>query len=71
MTSPSIGRQRQSERQDPIPQPNFGGPSNAGQLQPMTAAGSFAPVQERIDWQQRLQEGYHSRQAQRLQNRGR
>ena len=60
MTSPSIRRQRQSERQQPIPQPNFGEPSNVGQIQPTTAAGSFAPVQGRIDYQQRLQQGYHS-----------
>ena len=37
MTSPSIRRQREYNHQQPIPQPDFGGPSSA-------------PVQGRIDW---------------------
>ena len=71
MTSPSIRRQRQSDRQNPIPQPNFGHPSNTGQVGPASAAGPFAPAQGTIDWNQRLQQGYQSRHALRLQNRGR
>ena len=50
MTSPSIRRQREYDQQQPIPQPDFGGPSNA-------------PAQERIDWQQRFEQGFQSRHA--------
>ena len=57
MTSPSIRRQREYDRWQPIPQPNFAGPSNA----PIIAA---APVQGRIDWQQRLEQGFQSQHAQ-------
>ena len=71
MTSPSIRRQRQSDRQNPIPQPNFGHPNNTGQVGSISAAGPLAPAQGTIDWNQRLQQGYQSRHALRLQNRGR
>ena len=50
MTSPSIRRQREYNCQQPIPQPNFGEPSNA-------------PTQGRIDWQQRFEQGFQSRHA--------
>ena len=50
MTSPSIRRQREYDQQQPIPQPDFGGPSNA-------------PAQERIDWQQRFEQGFQSQHA--------
>ena len=50
-----------------MPQPNFGGPVNMG---PMAAAGPYAPVQQRVNWQQSLEQGFQSRHAQRLQNRG-
>ena len=58
MTSPSIRRQREYNHWQPIPQPNFGEPSNA-------------PTQGRIDWQQRFEQGFHSQPALRLQNHGR
>ena len=58
MTSPSIRRQREYNHQQPIPQPDFGGLSNA-------------PVQGRIDWQQRFEQGFQSRHALWLQNCGR
>ena len=70
MTSPSIRRQRQSDRQDPMPQPNFGHPDNTGQAGFAGAAGPFVPAQG-TDWNQTLQQGYQSRHALRLQNRGR
>ena len=66
MTSPSVRRQREYDRQGPIPQPNFGGPVNVG---PMAAAGPFAPVQ-RVNWQENLIQGFQARHAQQLQNRG-
>ena len=58
MTSPSIRRQREYDHQQPIPQPNFGEPSNA-------------PAQGKIDWQQRFEQGFQSQHALRLQNHGR
>src|ERR1700676_1094567 len=64
MTSPSIRRQREYNRQQPMPQPNFG-----GHVGPMAAAGPFAPVQGRVNWQERLEQGFQARQAQRWQNR--
>ena len=67
MTSPSVRRQREYNRQEPIPQPNFGGPVNMG---PMAAAGPYAPVQQRVNWQESLAQGFQARHAQRLQNRG-
>src|ERR1700691_2397653 len=67
MTSPLVRRQREHDRQGPIPQPNFGGPVNMG---PMVAAGPYAPVQQRVNWQESLEQGFQARQAQRLQNRG-
>ena len=71
MTSPSIRRQRQSDRQDPIPQPDFGGPANTGQMGSASAAGPLAPAQGTTDWNQMLLQGFQSRHALRLQNRGR
>jgi hypothetical protein len=64
MTSPSIRKQREYDWWQPIAQPNFAGPSNA----PIIAA---APVQGKIDWQQRLEQGFQSQHAQWLQNCGR
>ena len=61
MTSPSIRRQREYDRRGPIPQPNFGAPVNMG---PMAAAGPYAPVQQRVNWQESLQQGYQARQTQ-------
>ena len=58
MTLPSIRRQREYDRWQPIPQPNFGELSNA-------------PAQGRIDWQQRFEQGFQSQHALRLQNCGR
>ena len=55
MTSPSIRGQREYNHQQPIPQPNFGEPSNA-------------PAQGRIDWQQRLEQGLKSWHALQLPN---
>ena len=59
MTSPSIRRQREYNRQQPMPQPNFG-----GHVGPMAAAGPFAPVQGRVNWQEHLQQGFQARHAQ-------
>jgi hypothetical protein len=53
-----------------MPQPNFGGQVNAGHVGPMAAAGPFAPVQGRVNWQESLQQGFQARHAQRLQNHG-
>ncbi len=50
-----------------MPQPNFGAPVNMG---PMAAAGPHAPIQQRVNWQERLEQGFQARQGQRLQNRG-
>ena len=61
MTSPSIRRQREYGRREPILQPNFGGPVN------MAANG---PMQERVNWQERLEQGFQSRHAECLRNRG-
>ena len=58
MTSPSIRKQREYNHQQPISQPDFGGPSNV-------------PVQGRIDCQQRFEQGFQSQHALRLQNYGR
>ena len=63
ITSSSIRRQRQSDRQNPIPQPNFGHPSNIGQVGSASTTGLFAPAQEKIDWNQRLQQGYQFQHA--------
>ena len=52
MTSPSIRRQREYDRQESIPQPNFGGPVNARHMIPMVA-GPSAPIQGRINWKER------------------
>ena len=60
MTSPSIRRQRQSDRQDPIPQPDFGGPANTGQMGSASAAGPLAPAQGTTDWNQMLLQGFQS-----------
>jgi hypothetical protein len=46
-----------------MPQPNFGGQLN------MAAAGPYAPVQQRVNWQETLNQGFQARQAQQLQNR--
>jgi hypothetical protein len=54
MTSPSVRRQREYDRQELIPQPNFGGSVNVG---PMAAAGPFAPVQ-RVNWEENLIQGF-------------
>ena len=56
MTSPSVRRQREYDRQLPMPQPHFGAPAVAGP--------------PRVNWQERLEQGFQSRQAQRHQNRG-
>src|SRR6266436_3479754 len=56
MTSPTVRRQREYDRQPPMPQPNFGAPAMAGPL--------------RVNWQERLEQEFQSRQAQRQQNRG-
>ena len=37
---------------------------------PMAAAGPYAPMQQRVNWQESLEQGFRSRHAQRLQNRG-
>ena len=37
---------------------------------PMAAAGPNGPVQGRVDWQQALEEGFHTRHARRLQSHG-
>ena len=58
MISPSIRKQREYNHQQPIPQPDFGGPSNV-------------PVQGRIDCQQRFEQGFQSQHALQLQNHGR
>ena len=71
MTSPSIRRQRQSDRQDPLPQPDFGGPTNTGQVGSASAAGPLAPAQQTVDFDQMVQQGFQSRHALRLQNCGR
>ena len=71
MTSPSIRRQRQSDRQGPLPQPDFGGPTNTRQVGSASAAGPLAPAQRTVDFDQMLQQGFQSRHALRLQNRGR
>ena len=55
MTSPSVRRQREYDRQQPIPQPHF---------------GFGAPAQARVNWQERLEQGFQTRHAQRMQNRG-
>src|ERR1700722_14255953 len=55
MTSPTTRRQRQYDRQTPIPQPIFAPP----------LTGPSAP---KIDWNQRLQQGYQARQTERRQN---
>src|SRR6202040_3885222 len=55
MTSPTTRRQRQYDRQAPIPQPIFAPP----------LAGPSVP---RIDWNQWLQQGYQARQTERRQN---
>jgi hypothetical protein len=57
MTSPSIRRQREYDRQQPIPQPNFG---------ILVAAGPGV----RVNWQESLQQGFQSRHAQQLQSCG-
>ena len=67
MTSPSIRRQREYDRQIPIPQPNLVGPVNMG---PMAAAGPYAPVQQRVNWQESLEQGFQPRHVQWLQNHG-
>ena len=67
MTSHSVRRQREYDRQEPIPQPNFGGPINVG---PMAAAGPYAPGQQRVNWGESLEQGFQARQAQQLQNCG-
>jgi hypothetical protein len=36
----------------------------------MAAAGPYGPVQQRVNWQESLEQGFQSRHAQRLQNRG-
>ena len=36
----------------------------------MAAAGPYAPVRQRVNWQEALEQGFQARQAQRLQNRG-
>ena len=60
MTSPSIRRQRQSDRQDPVPQPDFGGPTNIGQVGFANAAGSLTPAQQTVDFDQMLQQLFHA-----------
>src|SRR6202453_2838312 len=66
MTSPSVRRQREYDRQEPIPQPNFGRLVNMG---PMAAAGPYIPVQQRVNWQESLAQGFQARHQQ-LQNCG-
>ena len=63
MTSPSIRRQRQSDRQDPIPQPDFVGPTNTGQVGSASAAEPLAPAQRTVDFDQMLQQGFQSQHA--------
>ena len=60
MTSPSIRRQRQSDRQDPLPQPDFGGPTNTGQVGSASAAGPFAPAKRTVNFDQIVQQGFQS-----------
>ena len=71
MTSHSIRRQRQSDRQDPLPQPVFGGPTNTRQVGFASIARPLAPAQRTVDFDQMVQQGFQSRQSLRLQNRGR
>ena len=63
MTSPSIRRQRQSDRQDPLPQPDFGGPTNTRQVGFARAAGPLAPEQQTVDFDQMVQHGFQSQHA--------
>src|SRR6266481_2438752 len=56
MTSPSVRRQREYDRQPPMPQPYFGAPAVAGP--------------PRVNWQERLEQGFQSRHAQQLRDRG-
>ena len=60
MTSPSIRRQREYDRQQPIPQPDFRVPVN---MRPMMA-GPSAPVEQRVNWNERLQQNFQSAYAQ-------
>ena len=69
MTSPSIRRQREYDRQGSIPQPNFGGPVNARHMIPMVAKPS-APIQGRINWQEKLNQDFQARHNQWLWHHG-
>ena len=69
MTSPSIRRQREYDRQGPMPQPNFGMPINTGNMISMVAAPS-ALIKQRVNWNERLEQNFQSAYAQQLQNRG-
>src|SRR5882757_9769001 len=60
MTSPSIRRQREHDRQQSIPQPDFRVPVN---MRPMMA-GPSAPVEQRVNWNERLQQNFQSAYAQ-------
>jgi hypothetical protein len=69
MTSPSIKRQREYDRQGPMPQPNFRMPINAGNMRSIVAAPA-ALIEQRVNWNERLEQNFQSAYAHQLQNRG-
>jgi hypothetical protein len=69
MTSPSIRRQREYDRQQPIPQPNFGVSVNVGNMGLMVA-GPPAPIEQRVNWNERLEQNFQGAHARQLQNHG-